>query len=121
MVSAGWIEITGVRLQCVIGVSAKERERPREIVVDLSAKLDVAAAAAADSIDRTVDYRALTRRLIEAGEASRCQLVETLAALLARTILEEFPAVEELRLAVEKPGAVAAARSIRIVVTGVRP
>ena len=121
MLPEGWIEIAGVRFRCAIGITAKERETPREIAVDLSVRIDVGRAAGADTIDATVDYRALARRVIEFGEASRSQLVETLAARLAGAILDEFPAVQEVRLSVEKPGAVPAARSVRIAVSAGRP
>jgi len=68
-----------------------------------------------NSIQDTVDYRALTRRLIAAGERSRFRLVEALASHLVRLILDDFPPVKEVRVEVEKPGALSAARSVRAV------
>lgn len=109
----GWLAIEGVRFRCVIGVTDRERERPQEIVADLHVKVDFEKAAASDSIRDTVDYRALTRRLIAAGEASRFHLVETLATHLVRVILDDFPSVQEARVQVEKPGALTGARSVR--------
>ena len=67
-----------------------------------------------------MDYRALTRRLIAAGEASSFQLVETLATHLARVILADFAMVQEVRVEVEKPHALSAARSVRAVVASQR-
>ena len=116
MLPAGWLRIEGVRFQCVIGVTDRERENPREIVADLHVRVDFEKAAASDSIRDAVDYRALTRRLIAVGESSRFHLVEALATHLVRVILEEFPSVQEARVEVEKPGALTAARSVRAVV-----
>ena len=113
MLPAGWLAIEGVRFRCIIGVTDHERERPQEIVAQLHVKVDFEKAAASDSIQNTVDYRALTRRLISAGETSRFHLVETLATHLVRVILDEFPGVQEARVEVEKPGALSAARSVR--------
>jgi FolB domain-containing protein len=113
MLPEGWLAIEGVRFRCIIGVTDRERESPQEIVADLHVKVDFEKAAASDSIRDTVDYRALTRRLIAAGEASRFHLVETLATHLVRVILHDFPSVQEARVEVEKPGALGSARSVR--------
>jgi len=117
---AGWLAIEGVRFRCIIGVTDPERESPREIVVQLEVKVDFERAAASDSIQDAVDYRALTRRVIAAGETSRFHLVETLATHLVRVILDEFPGVQEARVEVEKPGALSAARSVRAMTSSPR-
>jgi dihydroneopterin aldolase len=117
---AGWLAIEGIRFRCLIGVTDGERESPREIVAQLHVKVDFDKAAASDSIGDTVDYRALTRRLIAAGERSRFHLVEALATHLVRVILDEFPGVQEVRVEVEKPGALSAARSVRAIAAAAR-
>src|SRR6266545_2026965 len=120
MLPGGWLAIEGIRFRCIIGVNEREREHPQEIVADLHVRVDFEKAAASDSIRDTVDYRALTRRLIAAGESSRFQLVETLATHLVRVILADFPSVHEVRVQVEKPGALSAARSVRAVAASQR-
>ena len=115
MRGSGWLLIEGIRLRCVIGVTERERESVQELVVDLGVKVDFEKATASDSIQDTVDYRTLTRRVIEAGERSSFQLVETLATHLGRVILDDFARVEEVRVEVEKPHALSAARSVRAV------
>src|SRR6266436_1354096 len=110
MLPGGWLAMEGIRFRCIIGVNERERQSPQGIVADLFEK-----AAASDSIQDTVDYRALTRRLIAAGESSRFELVETLATHLVRVVLDDFPSVQEARVQVEKPGALSAARSVRAV------
>ena len=120
MLPAGWLLIDGIRFQCIIGVTPRERESVQEIVVNLRVKVDFEKAAASDSIRDTVDYRALTRRLIAAGEASSFQLVETLATHLTRVILADFASVQEVSVEVEKPHALSAARSVRAVAAAQR-
>jgi 7,8-dihydroneopterin aldolase/epimerase/oxygenase len=120
MLPGGWLVIEGVRFRCIIGVTERERERPQEIVAALHVKVDFEKAAASDSIRDTVDYRTLTRRVIAAGESSSFQLVETLATYLVRLVLDEFAGVEEIRVEVEKPGALSAARSVRAIAAGHR-
>ncbi len=58
----------GIRFRCIIGVTQRERESAQELVANLHVKIDFEKAAASDSIRDTVDYRALTRRLIAAAE-----------------------------------------------------
>ena len=113
--TSGWLSIEGLRIRCVIGVTERERASPQDLVVDVGVKVDFEKAAA-DSIRDTADYRALTRRVIEAGERSSFQLIESLALHLGRVVLDEFASVEEVRLEVEKPHALTVARSVRAVV-----
>jgi len=120
MLPGGWLAIEGIRFRCLIGVNERERQSPQEIVADLHVKVGFEKAAASDSIQDTVDYRALTRRLIAAGESSRFQLVETLATHLVAVVLDDFPSVQEARVQVEKPGALSAARSVRAVAAAQR-
>lgn len=121
MLPAGWLAIEGIRFRCIIGVNEHERLSRQEIIADLHVEVDFERAAASDSIRDAVDYRVLTRTLIAAGEASRFQLVETLATHLVRVILADFPDVREARVELEKPGALNAARSVRASVSSRRP
>src|SRR5262245_35966011 len=120
MLPRGRLVIEGIRFRCIIGVTDRERESPREIIADLHVGVDFEKAAASDSIQDTVDYRALTRRLVEAGEGSRFRLIEALATHLVRVILDEFPPVKEVRVEIEKPGALSAARTVRAVASAER-
>lgn len=120
MARSGWLCIDGIRFQCLIGVSERERESVQELVVDMRVKCDFARAAASDSIREAVDYRALTRRLVAAGSASSFRLVESLVTYLAGLIIDEFPGVEEVRIELEKPGALSAASSVRAIATAQR-
>ena len=118
---SGWLVVEGIRFRCIIGVNEDERGRLQELVASLSAKVDFDRAGASDSIRDTADYRALAQALITAGEATRFQLLESLASHLARSLLTRFPAVEEVRVEVEKPGALAdIARSVRAIASAAR-
>jgi dihydroneopterin aldolase len=115
-----WLRIEGIQFKCVIGVTERERQAPQDIVVNLQVKLDVSKVVASDSIQDTVDYRALSKRVIAAGQASAFRLIETLGAHLCKAIFDEFPRVDGLQLEVEKPGALSSARSVRAVIVASR-
>src|SRR5713226_1239474 len=115
-----WLRIEGIRFRCIIGVTERERQTPQEIVVDLQVKVDFRKAASSDSIQDTVDYRVLSKRMITAGEASAFRLIEALAAHLCKVIFDEFPRADALELEVEKPGALSSASSARAVIVASR-
>jgi dihydroneopterin aldolase len=76
---------------------------------------DIAAAARSDNIADTLDYKAVSKRLIQFVEKSEYQLVEALAEECARIILAEFP-VGWLRLKLGKPGAVRGSSAVGVII-----
>jgi FolB domain-containing protein len=120
MLTGEWLCLDGIAFTCVIGVTERERRTRQDIVVNLSVKVDFGKVASSDAIHDTVDYRALTRRVLTAGENSSFQLIETLASYLCRTILDDFPIVQAVRVEVEKPHALSAAKSVRAVILSQR-
>ena len=73
-----------------IGVSEEERAAPQRLLISLEMTRDVSAAAAADDLTKTIDYYAVTRRLLAFGERRSWKLLEKLAADIAGLILVEF-------------------------------
>ena len=115
------VYIRGLRARAVIGVNQWERDIRQTLVLDLEMASDTAKAAASDDIEDALDYAAVSRQVIALVEASEYQLLETLAAAVARMVAEEF-AVSWLRLRVGKPGAVAEAEEVGVVIEiGERP
>ncbi|EGV51571.1 dihydroneopterin aldolase [Candidatus Endoriftia persephone str. Guaymas] len=107
--------IRGLSIDTVIGIYDWEREIKQTVVFDLEMGADVARAAASDGIEDTLDYKAVSKRLIQFVEASSFQLVETLAERCAQIVLEEFD-VPWLRLTANKAGAVSAAQDVGVII-----
>ena len=107
--------IRGLRIDTVIGVYDWERDIRQTLVLDLELASDNRAAAATDGIAEAVDYDAISKRLLAYTQASEFQLIETLAERLAEIVLSEFP-VPWLRLALGKPGAVAEAEDVGVII-----
>ncbi len=115
------VYIRGLRAQAVIGVYEWERHIRQTLVLDLELASDMTRAAASDQIVDALDYAALSAQVIALVEASEFQLLEALADAVARMVMREF-AVPWLRLRLSKPGAVAAAEDVGVVIeVGVRP
>ena len=85
------------------GTLPAERELGQPFVVDLELRLDLRPAGLSDDLARTVDYGEVHRRAREIVEGQPVNLTETVAERIAATVLEEFVAVEAVRVKVGKP------------------
>ena len=107
--------IRGLRADTIIGVYGWERSIRQTVVLDLELASDNRRAAATDHIEDALDYAAISARLLSYIEGSEFQLIETLAERAAAIVQEEFR-VPWLRLSLAKPGAVAAATAVGVVI-----
>ncbi len=73
-----------------IGVPEEERATPQRLLISVEMTRDVSAAAATDDLTNTIDYYAVTRRLLGFGEGRSWKLLEKLASDIAGLILAEF-------------------------------
>ena len=107
--------IEDLRIQTVIGVFDWEREITQTVSLNLEMGFDILKAAESDSIEDTLDYKAVSKRLIHFVEESEFQLVEALAEECAKIVLSEFP-VSWLRLKLSKPGAVRGSSAVGVII-----
>lgn len=113
------IFIEDLLIRCVIGIHDWERKTQQDVLINIELDVDTAAAGASDDFADTVDYRALTKNVIEMAEKSAFQLVEALAEAIARLCLAD-DRVEAARVQVEKPGALRFARTVGVEIERVR-
>jgi dihydroneopterin aldolase len=107
--------IQGLKIDCVIGIYDWEREIRQDIVLDIEMSADIKAASDTDHIDQTLDYKAVSKRLIEFVQASQFQLVETLAEKITQIIINEFE-VEKVKLTLNKGKAVTGAQGVGAII-----
>lgn len=110
---ADTIFLTDLKVKAVVGIWDWERAVPQTVSIDLEMDADVAAAAERDHIDATLDYKAVTKRIIGFVEASDFQLIETMAERIAGIITGEF-AVPWVKVTVHKPWAIRGSRDVGI-------
>jgi dihydroneopterin aldolase len=77
------IVLTGIRALGAHGVLPEEQARPQPFEVDLELRLDLTAAGRSDTLSDTIDYDALTARVVGIVEKGGCQLLEALATRIA--------------------------------------
>jgi dihydroneopterin aldolase len=110
-----------LRIETVIGIWEWERKIRQTVAIDLDMSADIARAAATDSVDDTLNYKLVAKRLQEFVGESSFQLVETLAEKIAGVVLDEFD-VDWVRVKVNKPGAIRGSRDVGVMIErGTRP
>ena len=107
--------IEALEIDCVIGIYDWERSIRQPVQLDLEMDFDNRRPAASDDIADTLDYKAVSKRLIQFVGDSSYGLVEALAENCARIVVEEF-GVERVRLKLSKLGAVRGARAVGVIV-----
>jgi len=107
------ILIRDLLVRGIIGLNDWEREKKQDILINLTLSIDVRAASDSDRVEDSLNYRSLTKAIVEHVEASSRFLVEALAADLARIAIVDFGA-EQATVRVEKPGALRFARSVGV-------
>ena len=109
------VYIRDLRIETVIGIYDWEREVRQTVSLDLEMATDIRKAAQSDSIEDTLNYKAVAKRLIQFVGDSQFQLVETMSERCAELVLAEFD-VSWLRLRLSKPGAVRDSRDVGIII-----
>ena len=107
--------IEALEIEALIGIYDWERRIRQTLRFDLEMGFDNRRPAASDDIADTLNYKAVSKRVIEYVSQSEFGLVETLAERVAAIILGEF-AVQHVSLKLSKPGAVRGARAVGVMI-----
>ncbi len=86
------IVIRDLEVWCHVGVSEAERANSQRLSISLKIWHDVTKAAATDDLENTVDYFAVSQRLLTFGEGRSWKLIEKLAVDVALMVRKEFGA-----------------------------
>lgn len=109
------IFIHALKTEAIIGIFDWERQVKQTVIVDIEIGVDVTKAALSDSIDDTLNYKRVAKRVLAFVEASKFHLVETLAEHIAMLILEDF-GIAWVRLSLSKPGAIRGSRDVGVTI-----
>ena len=97
------IFIHALKTEAIIGIFDWERQVRQTVIVDIEISADIRKAALTDSIDDTLNYKRVAKRVLAFVEGSQFHLVETLAEHIAMLILEDF-GVAWVRISAEQTG-----------------
>ena len=109
------IFLHGLKVDTVIGIWDWERKIRQTVVIDLDMSADIAKAAATDSVEDTLNYKLVAKRVQQFVADSSFHLVETMAEEIAAIVNGEF-GVDWVRVRVNKPGAIRGARDVGVLI-----
>lgn len=107
------IFIHALKTEAIVGIFDWERQVKQTVVMDIAFSADIRKAALSDSIDDTLNYKRVAKRVLAFVEQSSFHLVETLAESVAMLILEEF-GLSWVSIALSKPGAIRSSRDVGV-------
>lgn len=109
------IFLGGLQIETIIGIYDWERETKQTVILDIEMAFDIQQAAETDDIQYTLDYKAVSKRIIAFVEASSYFLVEKLTVEIADIIRNEFD-VPWVKVTLNKKGAIRGASDVGIVI-----
>jgi 7,8-dihydroneopterin aldolase/epimerase/oxygenase len=109
------IFLGGLQIETIIGIYDWERETRQTVILDIEMAFDIQKAAETDDIEYTLDYKAVSKRIIAFVETSSFFLVEKLTVEIANIIRNEFD-VPWVKITLNKKGAIRGASDVGIVI-----
>ncbi|WP_024299582.1 dihydroneopterin aldolase [Methylomicrobium lacus] len=109
------IFLGGLKIETIIGIYDWERETKQTIVLDIEMGFDIEKAAETDDIQYALDYKTVSKRIIDFVENSQFLLVEKLAVEIVEIIQNEFN-VPWVKLMLNKKGAISGASDVGIII-----
>ena len=107
------IFIKDLMVRCILGVNDEERRDKQDVVINMILYNPLLRPGGTDNLRDAVDYRTITKKIVEMVEKSEYYLVEALAEHVAEICLEN-PAVARVKVSVEKPTALRYARGVGV-------
>ncbi len=101
------ILLEGIRIPCALGVTAAERAMRRPVRIDLEVEIDLRQSGGSDLLDHTVDYQQIYDVVAVVVTGQEHALVEALGQRIAGALLEAFPPIQVVEVAVRKASPVA--------------
>ncbi|QDU11237.1 dihydroneopterin aldolase [Gimesia aquarii] len=113
------INISDLLLRAIIGINDEERDKKQDVLINLTLHVDLNEAGKSDDICDAVNYRTITKEIINLVENSQFELVEKMAAEVAKLCLKD-ERVLRATVRIEKPGALRFARSVGVTIERTR-
>ena len=100
--SSGIVRIVNATFYAHHGVMHEERRLGNRYEVDVAMHLDFEVAGASDAIEDTVDYYAVYDTVKQIITENKFYLIERVAYLIGRALLERHPLLDEVEVTVRK-------------------
>lgn len=112
------IRIENLRLRAFIGFMDWETEKLQDIIISFSFKYDTALASATDEVENAVDYKKITKGIIDFVDQKSFHLIEALTEKIYTYIQTSTAALEDIWVKVEKPNALRFTDNVMVQIDG---
>ncbi len=114
------IRIKDLRLRTYVGLNPDEQQKRQDVVINIVVDYDALRAAHSDTPDAALNYRTITKQVINLVENNRFRLLEKLVHDILLLILDH-KAAERVQVEVDKPHALRFADSVSLTMSARRP
>lgn len=98
------IKIENLKLRTTVGIYDWEKEIKQDVIINVEMEFDGSKAIETDDIEHTVDYKTITKKIIEMVEGTDFNLIERIAGEAMKVVMENEK-VDKASVRVDKPGA----------------
>lgn len=118
-VESSRIRIKNLRLRTYVGFNQEEQEKRQDVVINVTIDYDALRAARSDHPDDALNYKTITKQIIDLVENNRFLLLEKLVHdILSLTLAHK--AAEAAEVEVDKPHALRFSDSVSLTMRGRR-
>lgn len=107
------IRISNLRLRTYIGFNPEEREKKQDVVINIAISYHVNDAALDDDVESALNYKTVTKQVIEHVERGQFLLLEKLVADVLE-LCSEHKSVQQASVTIDKPHALRFADSVSL-------
>ncbi|BDM63490.1 dihydroneopterin triphosphate 2'-epimerase [Shewanella sp. NFH-SH190041] len=107
------INVTNLRLRTYIGFNPEEQRKQQDVVINMEIHYPAVKSFASDDVADALNYKVITKKVIQHVEEGRFQLLERLVADVLN-ICMEHPSVTLARVTIDKPHALRFADSVSL-------
>ena len=111
--SSAIINISNLRLRTLIGFNPDERVKKQDVVLNIEIKYAIDNSVLQDNIEDALNYKVITKQVIEHVEEGQFLLLEKLVSDVLR-ICSDHPSVQYSRVTIDKPHALRFADSVSL-------
>ncbi len=107
------INIENLRLRTIIGIYDWEKENKQDVIINISIEFDGSDAGSSDNIEDTINYKSITKEIINYVENSKFNLIEKLVTDIGEIIMKDKRILMSTTT-VDKPGALRFTDSVSV-------
>ena len=106
--SVGTVGIRGLKVHTIVGLLPHERVQKQDIFVAIELSIDFSNCVQNDTEDLrySVDYAAVAKDITEWIQFEEFELLESIALLGTKRILNQYASVTQCTMEIEKPAAI---------------